>query len=82
VRFDRRVKAALYAREGVPEYWMFNLPDRSIAVFRSPSEGGYQEVRTVRLGERLSILLLPDVELDVADLLIAASTGTEDGEAE
>jgi Uma2 family endonuclease len=82
VVFDRRSKSLLYARAQVPEYWMFNLPDRAIEVFRSPTEAGYREVTTLRPGDRLSILLLPEGDLDVADLLIAASTATQRGGSE
>lgn len=32
---DRR-KAAIYAAEGIPAYWIINLPDRQIEVFTQP----------------------------------------------
>src|SRR5262245_47654650 len=32
LRPDRRFKAALYARAGLPEYWIVNLPDRVVEV--------------------------------------------------
>jgi Uma2 family endonuclease len=34
--FDRRAKGSLYARAGIPEYWIVNLVDRVLEVFRDP----------------------------------------------
>jgi Uma2 family endonuclease len=34
--FDRRDKASLYARAGVPEYWIVNLIDRVLEIHRDP----------------------------------------------
>jgi Uma2 family endonuclease len=41
LRLDRR-KAALYASAGVGEYWILNLVDRSLEVYRTPvpADGG------------------------------------------
>lgn len=46
--FDRKVKTPLYAQAGIPEYWIVNLNDRQIEIFRQPSEGGYQEKQIVK----------------------------------
>jgi Uma2 family endonuclease len=46
--FDRNVKTPLYAQAGIPEYWFVNLNDRQIEVFRSPTEGEYQEKQIVK----------------------------------
>jgi Uma2 family endonuclease len=42
---DRRRKAALYARNGIPEYWCVDPDDRAIIVHADPAEGAYQTVR-------------------------------------
>ncbi|HEU5258119.1 MAG TPA: Uma2 family endonuclease, partial [Vicinamibacterales bacterium] len=36
--FDRHVKASLYARERVAEYWMVNLVESVVEVYRDPTE--------------------------------------------
>lgn len=41
---DLRVKASLYARAGVPEYWVADVPNRRIIVHREPADGRYQSV--------------------------------------
>ena len=37
LRFDRRRKGSLYARAGLPEYWIVNLVDRVLEVYREPA---------------------------------------------
>jgi Uma2 family endonuclease len=33
---DRGRKQAAYARAGIPEYWILNIPDRALEVYRDP----------------------------------------------
>jgi Uma2 family endonuclease len=35
--YDRGEKAALYARAGIADYWVVNIPDRAIEVRRNPA---------------------------------------------
>src|SRR5579862_3614123 len=37
--FDRSVKASLYARAGIPEYWILNVLRRQLLVHRNPVDG-------------------------------------------
>ena len=34
---DRAAKAGVYARAGIPEYWIVNLPDRVLEIHRNPA---------------------------------------------
>ena len=38
LRFDRQHKASLYARAGLPDYWIVNLVDRCLEVYREPAQ--------------------------------------------
>lgn len=67
--FDRSVKVPLYARAGVPEVWLADLPADSVGVFARPVNGHYQEVREARRGEMLMLNSLPGFTVGVADLL-------------
>ena len=58
--FDRGHKASLYARAGVPDYWIVNLPDRRLEVCRAPRADA---------GDRVSPLAALHTSVDVADLL-------------
>jgi Uma2 family endonuclease len=65
---DRNVKAPLYARHGICEYWIVNLPRKVVQVFRQPGEDGYREVFERGSGSTVSPLALPDVAVDLTAL--------------
>jgi Uma2 family endonuclease len=68
LRYDLNVKAALYAEAGVPEYWVVNLVDRELVVFRSPHEDGYRYRTTHPAGDRVALEAWPDIVIDVEEL--------------
>lgn len=47
LRQDSLLKRDLYARAGVPEYWILDIPGRTLLVFRKPVEGRFQEQLTL-----------------------------------
>jgi Uma2 family endonuclease len=67
VSFDMTTKAALYARSGIVEYWIFDIPARRIIVHRDPREGRYQSVTAYLEQERVSPLAAPGQEFSVKD---------------
>ena len=74
--FDREHKGGLYARAGIADYWIVNLPYRLVEVYREPiADGaapfGWRYGRAVTLGpdDHVSPLTLPAVAIAVADLL-------------
>lgn len=69
VDHDRLRKIPLYARAGIPETWLVNLPAEVIEVHRDPTQDGYRDVRIVRRGESLAPRAFPDVTLSVAQIL-------------
>jgi Uma2 family endonuclease len=69
VAFDGEVKAGVYARTGVPEYWQVNLTADHVRVFRDPTPDGYGLILTARRGELISPLAFPEMSFSVADLL-------------
>jgi Uma2 family endonuclease len=71
LRFDRTVKAGVYAEAGVPDYWVVNLVDGQIEVHREPTPRGYRVVTTYRRGERVALLAFPDVTIAVDDVVPA-----------
>ncbi len=66
---DRGVKSQLYARAGVPVYWLIDVPRRVIEVRTQPGADGYRDCETYREGACVPTPA-DDVEaLDVAALL-------------
>jgi Uma2 family endonuclease len=67
--YDRDVKARLYARREVPEFWLVNLDEYAVTVYRAPEQQGYSSVQTVRDVDSLSPQAFPDLVLTVRDIL-------------
>ena len=74
--FDRGHKGSLYARAGLADYWIVNLVDEVLEVYRRPAldrsaEFGwrYLDVQALRSGTTVAPLARPDVTVAVADLL-------------
>ncbi len=68
-RFDRVVKAPIYARSGVPEVWLVDLVAGEVRVLRAPGPDGYADVVVKRRGETISPAAFPDLVLRVEDVL-------------
>lgn len=66
---DRGVKDALYARAGIPVYWLVDVPGRSIEVRTEPGTDGYGRCEIHREGDRVPSPLDGVQDLDVAALL-------------
>jgi Uma2 family endonuclease len=69
VEYDLKEKATLYATARIPEYWVVNLVDRVLEVFREPAHGVYETHLRLRPAERVSPEAWPDKALDVSSLL-------------
>ena len=69
LRRDRTVKQRLYARHGIPEYWIIALPEARVEVYREPSEAGYRTVLVRHAGDTLAPLARPAEAIAVSDLL-------------
>jgi len=66
---DRGPKLRAYARSLIPEYWIVNLPDQQLEVYRQPEGETYRVQRVLRPGEALSLLARSNTQVKVADLL-------------
>jgi Uma2 family endonuclease len=69
IHHDRRRKAALYARSGVPEYWLLDLVKGCLEVHREPRDGAYRSRAVLREGDTVSPWTHPAATLPVASLL-------------
>jgi len=70
LRKDRLVKARIYARAGIPEYWLFNLDEACLEVLRDPDaeRGAYQTRFALRRDEEVRSSAVPELVVRLADL--------------
>lgn len=66
-RFDRTVKARLYARTGVAVVWLIDAGE--VTELREPSAEGYGRVVLRGRGDRLEVPGVPGATIGVAELL-------------
>jgi len=74
--FDRQYKGGLYARAGLGDYWILNLVDRVLEVYREPvADAGtpfgwrYRSVAIAGPESSVALLAIPDARILVRDLL-------------
>lgn len=76
LHLDRTRKAHVYAKAGVPDYWILNLLTGVLEVYREPvaidparGRWEYRIVRSLGPGESMCPLAAPYASIAVADLL-------------
>jgi len=69
LKLDRQQKLPAYARAGICEVWLLNLPAKAIEVYREPHFDSYGSKQLLRSGDKASPLAFPDAVIDVALLL-------------
>jgi len=76
LRRDRNIKASLYAKAAIKEYWIVVLRDRVLEVYREPapmresrSGHGYLNVKRYEATDVISPLATPNSSINIADLL-------------
>lgn len=70
--YDRKVKLDLYARAGIGEYWIINLNDQVLEIYRQPIVVGRRATYQMRLellpNQRIAPLAFPDVEIALSEI--------------
>ncbi len=73
---DREHKASLFARAGVPDFWIVNVPEDVLEVYRHPTPSpqalyrwSYAAVQRLARGATVFPVAVPTVPIAVADLL-------------
>lgn len=67
--FDQNQKLRLYALHGIPEYWLLNLNDSCLEVYRKPNGEVYAEKTTLRAGDTLTLSQLDEINIRMVDIL-------------
>jgi len=66
---DREIKVPLYARSGIPEVWLINLPKKVVEVYAEGSAGRYRKSFKYRSGETVVAETFPELLVAVDDIL-------------
>jgi Uma2 family endonuclease len=64
---DLGMKKDIYADAGIPEYWVMDLGESVLVVFRDLTASGYQSETRINSGT-ISPLAFPDISIDVQRL--------------
>jgi Uma2 family endonuclease len=75
--YDRTVKANLYAKAGIPEYWVLNIAEKRLEAYRTPASAPqetfgfhYADKSVFGAGDRVRPLLASsEASVDVSELL-------------
>lgn len=66
--FDLNVKANLYARARIQEYWVVDINARRLIIHRDPMDGRYQTITPHASTETVSPLAAPAAQLQIASI--------------
>jgi Uma2 family endonuclease len=74
--YDSAEKASLYARAGIPEYWLLDLRTRRLEVRQQPGPESdaifghaYRLVRTLHEHDTVAACFAPEIQLLISELL-------------
>ncbi len=68
--YDQTTKDEAYARAGIRQYLVLNVPEKLLEDYREPSADGFQSKQTYRAGQQFNLVAFPDVSLSVDDFLL------------
>lgn len=66
---DRNVKVPLYARAGIGEAWLVNIPDERVEIYSNPKGGVYERAAIFGRGEEARSHTVASLALSVGELL-------------
>ena len=67
--YDQNQKLRLYALHNVPEYWLLNLIDNCLEVYRKPKGEVFAEKTTLYNGDNITLSQLPEITIQADDIL-------------
>ena len=74
LNFDRTKKASLYAENKISDYWILNLKNRCLEIYRRPIKDRklgfiYTEIKIFTEGDEVSPLAAPEASIKVTEIL-------------
>ena len=71
IGFDRNTKAPLYATAGISEYWIVNLIDNRLEIYRQPEGSIYARIEIITPPKSISLPQFSDLVLHTSDFFPA-----------
>ncbi len=65
MRRDRQIKLPVYAAAGIPEYWIADLENEQLFIYRDPDGANYRAVETRQGDDLVSPLAAPELSFAV-----------------
>jgi len=69
LKYDREIKSQLYAQSGIADYWVLDVIDRKLHMFREPTQQGYQSEVILSQEASISPLQFPTLVIALQDIL-------------
>jgi Uma2 family endonuclease len=69
IQKDLEEKSIIYARNGIPEYWVIDLPNKKLWIFINPQDNSYQNKFELNTGI-INPVAFPNIEIEVDRLLV------------
>lgn len=69
LKTDSEIKRQLYASANIPEYWVLDLKQRQLYVYRQPHNQDYQTTMILRDQESIAPLHFPETVIKVSEML-------------
>jgi Uma2 family endonuclease len=66
---DCEVKDKLYARSNIPDYWVIDVKNDQVHIFRTPTPTGYASHLILSASQAVSPLAFPEVVLPISQIL-------------
>ena len=74
IKFDRDTKAPLYAAAGISEYWIVNLIDNHLEIYRQPEGSMYTSIQIITPPRSVSLPQFTDIMLDLNNFFPVSKT--------
>ncbi|NEQ53271.1 MAG: Uma2 family endonuclease [Leptolyngbya sp. SIO3F4] len=70
LKFDCEQKSKIYAQANIYEYWVIDVKQKQLVVFREPQNGSYQTQYALNSSDTISPKSFPEVTLRLSTLFV------------
>jgi Uma2 family endonuclease len=69
LKYDTQVKDKIYAQSGITDYWVLDVKNRQLHVFRNPTAQGYSSHLILAEPNQISPLAFPSISVSLTGIL-------------